>query len=124
MVLAVSGAARREKLALVRIWLRSRRTIARSAPVVFCEVLPVFDERTDMGRFRVRRQTEMLRLVGEIDYSIFRIYVNEEVEEVADFGGVHSDMTLANYIFVPNERLAAFRRDFHPAAAAGVKVSA
>jgi FkbM family methyltransferase len=96
-----------------------RRTIARCAPFVFCEVLPVFDEATDMGRFRVRRQAEMLQLIAELRYSMFRIYVNEAVEEVTDFGGVHSDMTLANYIFVPNGQLEWFRREFRPTTVSG-----
>ena len=101
-----------------------RRTIARSAPVVFCEVLPVFDEQTDMGRFRLGRQAAMLKLLDEIRYSIFRIYVNDEVEEVADFGGVHADMTLANYVFVHRSQVDGFRRDFRVAAPARLQASA
>jgi len=101
-----------------------QKTIGRFDPFVFCEVLPVFDERTDMGRFRVRRQAEMLRLLDDLRYSIFRIYVDEAVEELSDFGGVHSDMTLANYVFVPNGRLDWFRRAFRAAGAARLKASA
>src|SRR5262249_13053084 len=89
-----------------------RRTLARSSPIVFCEVLPVFDAGTEMGAFRLKRQTEMLRALDSFGYAIFRVYVDDQIEEVSDFGGVHADMTLANYILVPRPRVDAFRRDF------------
>jgi len=101
-----------------------RRTLARSAPIVFCEVLPVFDPATEMGAFRLKRQTEMLRALDSAGYGIFRIYVDDQIEEVPDFGGVHADMTLANYIFVPRARADAFRRDFDVAPPARALASA
>jgi FkbM family methyltransferase len=95
-----------------------RRTLARSAPIVFCEVLPVFDAATEMGAFRVKRHAELLHVLEAAGYALFRVHVDDTLEEVTDFGGVHADMTLSNYMFVPNSRIEAFRRSFGIAAAA------
>jgi hypothetical protein len=95
-----------------------RRTLQRSSPYVFCEVLPVWDEHSEMGRFRLRRQTQLQALLAESGYAIFRIYFDTTVEELDKFG-VHADMTRSNYVFVPRAELAAFRGlfDVRPAAA-------
>jgi FkbM family methyltransferase len=90
------------------------RTFSRSAPFVFCEVLPVFDCESDMGRFRLRRQSTLLELLRDLQYTIFRVYVDGNVEQVAEFG-VHSDMTRSNYIFVPDVEVEDFRRLFDAA---------
>jgi FkbM family methyltransferase len=91
-----------------------QETLRRSAPYVFCEVLPVFDEHSEMGRFRLRRQTELQQLLGALGYQIFRIYVDNTVERLDDFG-IHADMTRSNYVFVPRAETAAFRRLFDAA---------
>jgi FkbM family methyltransferase len=88
------------------------RTIRRAQPYVFCEVLPVFDPQTDMGRFRLQRQTSLAALLADFGYTIFRCDVDETMRELDDFG-VHADMTLANYVFVPRMALGAFRRRFN-----------
>jgi FkbM family methyltransferase len=88
-----------------------QRTLKRSAPYVFCEVLPVFDEHAEMGRFRAQRQNRLRQLLGDLDYDVFRIYFDTSVEQVDDFG-VHADMTRSNYVFVPQVDTAAFRRLF------------
>jgi FkbM family methyltransferase len=87
------------------------RTIRSMLPWVFCEVLPVFDEHTDMGRFRLQRQTLLRDWLGDHGYAIFRCSARTTIEQVDDFG-VHADMTLANYVFVPGSELTAFRRQF------------
>jgi FkbM family methyltransferase len=87
------------------------RTLRRTSPFLFCEVLPVFDEHSDMGRFRLRRQTILRDLLHDLGYLIFRIYVDDTVEELNDFG-LHADMTRSNYVFVPRAEVNAFRRRF------------
>jgi FkbM family methyltransferase len=93
------------------------RTLQRANPIVFCEVLPVFDPDTDMGRFRLRRQSALRDALGGLGYRIFRIYVDDSIEEVDDFG-VHDDMTRANYVFVARADVADFQRRFATAAPA------
>jgi FkbM family methyltransferase len=85
------------------------RTLRRTSPYVFCEVLPVFDERSEMGSFRLRRQSALRELLHDLGYVIFRTYVDERVEELDDFG-VHADMTHSNYVFVPRAEVSTFRR--------------
>jgi FkbM family methyltransferase len=88
-----------------------QHTLRRSTPYVFCEVLPVFDEHSDMGRFRLRRQSQLQGLLGDLGYDIFRIYFDTSVEQVDDFG-IHADMTRSNYVFVPRAETAAFHQLF------------
>jgi FkbM family methyltransferase len=87
------------------------RTIRRASPCVFCEVLPVFDERTDMGQFRLRRQTLLRDWLGDHGYTIFRCDGESTMQELDDFG-VHADLALANYVFVPRAELHTFKRQF------------
>jgi FkbM family methyltransferase len=87
------------------------RTLRRTLPYIFCEVLPVFDERSDMGRFRLRRQTTLREVIHGLDYAIFRMYFDNTIEELEDFG-IHADMTRSNYVFVPRREAAGFRRLF------------
>ena len=94
-----------------------RRTFQRHAPYVFCEVLPVWDEHSEMGRFRLERQTRLQAVLAELGYVIFRIYFDATVEHVEEFG-IHADMTRSNYVFVPRAELAAFRRLFEERGAA------
>jgi FkbM family methyltransferase len=98
------------------------RTLRRASPYVFCEVLPVFDPRSEMGRFRLRRQTALRTLVHDLGYAIFRMYFDTAIEPVDDFG-LHADLTRANYVFVPRAQAPAFSRMF-PAPAPPSEVTA
>jgi hypothetical protein len=83
------------------------RTLRRDQPFVFCEVLPVFPG-TEIAPFRLRRQTALRQRLSGLGYTIFRMHVDATAEEVDGFG-VHADMTLANYVFVPRAELERFR---------------
>jgi FkbM family methyltransferase len=80
-------------------------SLAASRPYVFCEVLPVFDPESDTGRFRLARQIKLKKLLDRWGYRVFRILRNETVSEIEDFG-VHSDMALSNYVFIPATEIA------------------
>jgi FkbM family methyltransferase len=83
------------------------RTLRRDQPFVFCEVLPVFPG-TEIAPFRLRRQAALGQLLAGLGYTIFRMHVDATAEEVDGFG-VHADMTLANYVFVPRAELERVR---------------
>ena len=87
------------------------RTLRRSMPYVFCEVLPVFDPRSEVARFRAGRHRALLDLLDSLGYNVFRLYVDDSVEPLTDFG-VNSDLTLANYVFVPTCNMEQFKRLF------------
>jgi hypothetical protein len=80
-------------------------------------VLPVWDEHSEMGRFRLERQTKLQAALAELGYVIFRIHFDATVKRMEEFG-IHADMTQSNYVFVPRAELAAFRRLFEERGAA------
>jgi FkbM family methyltransferase len=86
-------------------------TLARCTPIVFCEILPVFDETTDNGQFRKRRQDELLGKLRALGYSAFRMMQDETVVELAAIE-THASLALTNYAFVPPAEVDAFRRLF------------
>jgi FkbM family methyltransferase len=88
-----------------------RETIVRLQPHIFCEVLPVFDATTDVGAFRQRRQTELIRQLHTLGYVMFRMLASGGAVELADID-LHRDMALTNYAFVPADAAPEFRRDF------------
>ncbi len=78
------------------------KTIGRFRPFIVCEILPVVDERTPAGRTRLARQLEVQRLLAEWQYDMFRLHADTRLEPV-DAIGVHNDLALTNYLFVPCE---------------------
>lgn len=75
------------------------RTISRYKPYIICEILPVYDENAESGKFRARRQREIERLIAENDYVMYRIHEDGETVALKEFG-IHSDLRLTNYLFV------------------------
>ena len=86
-------------------------TLARCSPIIFCEILPVFDESTENGSFRLRRQNALLAHLRSLDYAVFRMMHDESVVELAGIE-THSDLALTNYAFVPAAEVDRFRRLF------------
>lgn len=86
-------------------------TLRRFAPFVFCEILPVFDETTDVGRFRRVRETQLLALMRELGYRLFRLLPDGKVEPVETIE-VHGDLRRTNYIFVPAGDVPQFATRF------------
>jgi FkbM family methyltransferase len=77
-------------------------TIARCRPFIVCEILPVGDPGTATGSRRVERQRDVQALLREWQYAIFRLHADARLETIADIG-VHDDLALTNYLFVPRE---------------------
>ena len=88
-------------------------TLRRSSPIVFCEILPVFDESTENGRFRRQRQDRLLATLHALGYTVFRMLQDESVAELADIT-THADLALTNYAFVPAAQADLFRGLFTP----------
>ena len=91
-----------------------RDTLARCTPTVFCEILPVFDETTENGRFRKRRQDELLAHLHSLGYIVFRMMQDETIVELPAID-THGDLALTNYAFVPAAEAGAFRGLFKAA---------
>jgi FkbM family methyltransferase len=78
-------------------------TIDRHRPFIICEVLPVYDEATTNGEFRLARQREIEAFLRERRYSIQRIGPGAAPTRIDEFG-IHGDMSACNYLFAPLER--------------------
>ncbi|HYM22540.1 MAG TPA: FkbM family methyltransferase [Vicinamibacterales bacterium] len=74
-------------------------TIRTHRPIVLCEVLPVYDPATPEGKARKARQDQLQALLVGERYAIHRI-MDGTPTPVAEFG-VHGDIALSNYVFVP-----------------------
>lgn len=81
--------------------------IGRDRPLILIELLPVYRED---NTFRVSRQDELERIFDEHGYGILRVAKSSAgsytglryIESI----GVHSDLTLCDYVVAPRERLA------------------
>ena len=87
------------------------KTIDRFRPFIVCEILPVVDERIPAGRIRLERQLEVERLLRARQYDVFRLHADTRLEPI-DAIGVHDDLALSNYLFVPCERRPQVTRAF------------
>jgi FkbM family methyltransferase len=76
-----------------------RKTISKYYPYILCEILPVYDESTDVGAFRKRRQDELEEIIREEGYIIHRILRSGEIVRIESIG-THSDLSLCEYLFV------------------------
>ncbi len=79
------------------------QTIERHRPFIICEVLPVYDQTSANGQFRLARQKEIEIFLRERRYSIQRVDANGGLTSIAEFG-VHSDLSSCNYVLAPLER--------------------
>jgi FkbM family methyltransferase len=87
--------------------------LMRDRPFVFCEVLPTGDPATETGAFRIARQSRLAEFLRHAGYQIFRLLPDAQIERVPAFG-VHSDMSLTNYVFVAAAAADDFMRNFVP----------
>jgi len=86
-------------------------TIARDRPFIICEVLPVGDPGSTVGRLRLTRQDDLQALLRAWRYDVFRLHADVRLEKIEDIG-VHDDLALSNYLFAPSEEVAAVARSF------------
>lgn len=84
-----------------------RNTIMEFKPYIICEVLPIFNEMTQVGSFRKKRQTIFESAIKENGYKIFRVQQNGGIVAI-DSIETHSDLSLCNYVFVPETEINQF----------------
>jgi FkbM family methyltransferase len=77
-----------------------QRTLEEFQPIVTCEILPIYDSETTLGRFRYKRHERVFELMGSLGYQTFRMRHDSSFEKVCDVE-VHSDLTMCDYAFVP-----------------------
>lgn len=81
--------------------------IKRDRPIILVEILPVYSEA---NTFRMDRQDELEQIFVDAGYTALRV---EKTPAVAYAGlkpvekiGIHSDLTLCDYVVLPREQLA------------------
>jgi FkbM family methyltransferase len=78
-------------------------------PYIICEILPVYDTN---NTFRLRRQNEILTMLAELQYVIFRIHVDGKLQLLKEIG-IHGRVQDSNYLFIPAERQSAISQAFN-----------
>jgi FkbM family methyltransferase len=82
-----------------------RQTIMQQRPVIICEILPVYSSE---NLFRIQRQRELIGLLRNFKYYIYRIIKNPEnefdrflfIEDIE----IHKNLTYADYVLIPREK--------------------
>lgn len=78
------------------------KTLASDRPYILCEVLPVYDPETPAGALRRDRQAQLEQFLESMAYAMYRVGAGGPPRAVDRFG-VHSDISLSNYLFSPRE---------------------
>ena len=84
--------------------------IKQDKPFIIIEILPVYSEENIE---RLKRQNEIEALLGNIDYSIFRVHKTKNgdfngLEEIQTIG-IHSNLEWCDYLLVPNSEKIKFK---------------
>lgn len=77
-----------------------KKTIKNFSPFIICEILPVYDEETKVGSFRKERQEQVVKILREQGYEMYRISADGKLSYLECIE-VHSDLSKSNYLFVP-----------------------
>lgn len=77
--------------------------ISTNRPSILCEILPIYDPSNKIGQLRKERQDKLETFLQENNYGVYRIMKNGHVASIPTIG-IHSDMSLRDYIFVPKEK--------------------
>jgi FkbM family methyltransferase len=83
------------------------QTIAADRPVIFCEILPVYDEGTAHGRLRRERGDALVELLAGHDYRLLRIEPDGGLAPVERVE-THGDLGRCDYVCVPTSDLPEF----------------
>lgn len=78
--------------------------IQRDRPFIICEILPVYSID---NTFRLDRQNELMGIIEELKYLIYRINTDGTVLEIEEIG-IHGEIEDSNYLFVPSELKKVF----------------
>ena len=81
------------------------------------EILPVYNEKSENGKMRKRRQEELLELMEKYGYQVFLIdEKNSSLIKINEIP-VHNDMGKTNYCFIPFEKEQYYQAVFSAAVA-------
>jgi FkbM family methyltransferase len=79
-----------------------RETLQRCRPFVVCEVLPIYNEATEIGKTRRARTDELLSLFESLDYKTAQLLHDGKIVPLETIE-THGDVDLSEYLFYPTE---------------------
>jgi FkbM family methyltransferase len=85
----------------LRVLRGLRRTIARDRPFIVCELLPVYDESSQVGQARREQTDEVTRFLREHGYEMVRLLPDGSWAPLNAIE-THADLALTNYLFIPD----------------------
>lgn len=77
-------------------------TIRRCRPFILCEVLPIYEESTEVGKMRRERTNELLKTLRSLDYAVARLMRDETIVVLRTIE-THANLKLCEYLFFPSE---------------------
>jgi FkbM family methyltransferase len=77
------------------------KIIERDFPFLILEILPVYNIKNPNGQYRKKRQEELVSLLLNIGYLLFRINTDNSSLIALDNIEMHDRMENTNYLFVP-----------------------
>jgi len=89
-----------------------QQTISKHQPFIMLEILPVYDNVSENGMFRKQRQDELLNILRQLDYAMYRINEKDITLTALDDIEIHSDMSKTNYLFAPGIKTAQISNTF------------
>jgi hypothetical protein len=84
-----------------------RHTLEKSHPFIICELLPVYEEETVIGKLRRQRLDQVLSLLETLRYDLCR--VDDDGALWLDTVETHSHLSKCNYLFVPQSHSQTLR---------------
>jgi FkbM family methyltransferase len=79
--------------------------LLQSRPYIVCEILPVYSLEKENGKYRYKRQQELVKLLKEHNYEIYLIDENNKKLNHLEEIPVHGDMSKTNYVFSHKEEI-------------------
>jgi len=89
-----------------------QQTIVRDAPFIVLEILPVYSLAKKNGVYRKQRQDELLEVLKQLGYLMYRI--DESTGDLTPLKDieVHNDIRKTNYLFAPAAQAEAVSKSF------------
>lgn len=88
-----------------------KNVISKMRPFIVCEVLPVYDEDTEIGKMRRKRTNKVIEMVTASGYGIFRL-LHDGTVVALEWIDTHCDLTLCEYLFAPIEYIKDVQMNF------------
>jgi FkbM family methyltransferase len=83
--------------------------ISKNNPIILMEILPAYHAE---NQIRIDRQNEIQNILKNLNYTFFRILKeNSQLKNIVriDEIGIHSDISLSDYIIVPKSKITSFK---------------